>query len=153
MPKFKIRCHAKDNNGKRAEITLWAQADSFEGAAAYAAALVGAMQAVSTATFTSFDVSPPRVKFDPPPPGPDSDARSYTLLFYRDGTDVASVGVPSAGNLPYQDNGPYAGIRVTRSDLALSGLLGTVEAIASGLVRPDGRAYPTAYSVGGRVEL
>lgn len=153
MPRFQLRFHAEDNNGKRAEVRVWKQATDFAGAAAFAAALATALQALSDASFVSYDIFPPRVSFDPPPPGPNSDARTYTILFYREGADVASIGVPSAGKLPHQNDGPYTGIRVLRDDIAVSGLLGSVEAIASWLVRPDGREYPTAFSVGGRVEL
>lgn len=146
--------HWRDNNGGRAENLIYFAGSTDYGAiAAKAAALAPLLEAVSSARLVRYEL-----RFELPwqaaaPAAPDSNARSYTLLFYRNNDRVASIKVPSAGRLPYQVSGPYAGVRVTREDLAVSGLLDTVEGLAAGLVDRLGRPYPTTFSVGGRVEL
>lgn len=146
--------HWRDSSGGRAENLLYFAGSTDYGAiAAKAAALAPLLEAVSSARLVRYEL-----RFELPwqtdvLPTPDSNARSYTLLFYRNDDRVASIKVPSAGRLPYQVSGPYAGVRVTRDDLALSGLLNTVESLASGLVDRVGRPLPATFSVGGRVEL
>ena len=146
--------HWRDDGEGRAETRVYFAGSTDYGAiAAKAAALAPLLEAVSSARLVRYEL-----RFELPwqsavPAAPDSNARSYTLLFYRNNDRVASIKVPSAGRLPYQTSGPYAGVRVTRADLAMSGMLDVVESLAAGMVDRLGRPSPTTFSVGGRVEL
>lgn len=134
-------------------MRVMSESADYAGAEAKASALASALAAVSDAHLYHMSITFKVVVPGIPTPGPSSDANTYSILFYRNGDDVGSISVPSAGNLPIEASGPYAGIRHTRELVELSGLLSTVEAIASGLADRLGRPYPTTFSVGGRVEL
>ena len=152
-----MRTHIKlrfvDNNDKQAQLRVYPGATSETGARAYALALAAALQSVSTAVLVGVEIVWPMPVDNPPAPGPQSDVDVYALLFYRNDARVASIRVPSPGGLPTENAGAYAGVRYTRADLAVSGLLVTVEALVQGVVDGLGRPYPPAFGVGGRVEL
>ena len=148
-----IKLRFVDNNDKQAQLRVYPGAVSEAGAKAYALALAAALQSVSTAVLVGVEIVWPMPVDNPPSPGPQSDVDVYALLFYRNDTRAASIRVPSPGGLPTENAGAYAGIRYTRSNLAVSGLLVTVETIVQGLVDGLGRPYPPTFSVGGRIEL
>lgn len=146
--------HWRDNNGGRAETRTYFSGSTEYGAiAAKAAALAPLLEAVSSARLVRYELRFELPRQSAVPAAPDSNVRSYTLLFYRNGERVSSIAVPSAARLPYEADGPYAGVRVTRADLAAAGLLDVVEDMAAGLVDRLGRPYPQTFTVGGRVEL
>lgn len=148
-----IRLTFEDNGQKEAQLRVYPADTSEAGAGAYALALAAAIEAVSDAAIVKLELVWPMPGVGSQVPGPASDVRAYTLLFYREGSRVASIGVPSANALPYDDTGPYAGIRVTRNRAEVSGVLPQLQAIPALLVGPDGTSFPQLFSVGGRVDI
>ena len=82
-----------------------------------------------------------------------SDVYERFIALFREGSEWGSISIPSVGTLPFDEDGPYRGIRVTREALVLSGMLGSLEDIASGTVREDGTDVPTTYYLGGRTRI
>lgn len=127
--------------------------------AAHAAILVGAqrlcekLDAVSTAEVLKAKVTyvDDNLSFAPAQPG--SDVYQRFIALFREGDNWGSLSIPSVGSLPFDEDGPYTDIRVTRESLVLSGMLGILEDIASGTVREDGTNFPTTYLVGGRTRI
>lgn len=148
-----MRFYWRDNNGKEAQVRLRTPDTTLAGAEAQAFALASALQAVSDAALFKLDLSFKPTFTPGPAASPMSDARSYALLFYRNDDRTTSIQVPSPAGLPTETAGAYAGVRVTRELLELSGLLGQVESLPAGLVDGLGRPLGTAFSIGGIVKL
>lgn len=115
--------------------------------------MAGLLQAVSDARITSCELVFPLDYTPSATAGPDSSVSRYALLFYRNDSRTTSIRLPSPQGLPTEVAGAYAGIRITRELLDLSGLLGAVESLPEGLVDSLGRPMGTAFSVGGIVRL
>lgn len=144
----------RDGEGKRAEVRVYFTGPQTHGAiVTRAVAMASAFEAVSDARLVSVTIEHTIPFTGSTPAEPGSDRSTYALLFYRNELRVASIRVPSPGRLLTEVAGPYAGVRYTRDTLQLSGLLVTVEDIASGLVDSLGRPYPSTFSVGSRVQL
>lgn len=75
--------------------------------------------------------------------GPNSDVRRKLLIILKDYGQIASLLVPSPGDLPWESNGPYAGFRILKSDLPPDHPIAQGIASLSVTVRPDGLPVPT----------
>jgi len=127
--------------------------------AAHAAILVGAqrlcekLDAVSTAEVLKAKVIYVDTDFSFGPPEPDSDVFERFIALFREDDEWGSISIPSVGALPFDEDGPYRHVRVTREALVLSGMLASLEDLASGTVRQDGTSFPTTFYVGGRTRI
>lgn len=154
MPRPYVVYHWRDNNDGRAEVRLYPpDVSSYTAIASFALAMAVVLQAVSDARLVRFEVVHIFEVEGSPAPAPESDVRSYGLLFYRNGVNVSSILVPSVSELLTETDGPFAGVRITRSRLDVLGLLPAFDALVAGALDPLGRPYGNSFSVGGRVVL
>lgn len=87
------------------------------------------------------------------PAQPGSDVYTRLICIFSEGSEWGSIAIPSVGALPFDEDGPYRDIRVTREALLLSGMLGVLEDLVSGTVRQDGSEFPSTYYVGGTTRI
>lgn len=152
MATFLVTFEWVDNSGKVSEHRLHAPASQeFGGVASQGLALANVMQAVSSARLRSLTISQVFATGGDAPPSPDSDARTYALLLYRNGSDTSSIVVPSPAGVLFEVVGPYAGRRITRESAALSGLLPTLDTLVQEFLDSVGRPYGATFVVGGRL--
>lgn len=145
-----VTFHWRDNNGKRCECVLR------PGPAARAAGLASFIEQAAAVMRATSDAALYRAEYnysedfpDPGSAGPESDCRTSLLLFYRNGNETSSLSLPSPAALPFDDTGPYQGLRLSRDAALLSGLLPDLENLVRGALDPAGRPYGDYFIVGG----
>lgn len=75
--------------------------------------------------------------------GPASDVRRKLLLILKGDDDTyGSILIPSPGEIPWEEDGPYPGRRVTKETYPPDGPLIALLPIVAQLVRPDGTPMP-----------
>lgn len=89
----------------------------------------------------------------PIPAQPGSSAYTRTLLFFKDNAHTSRLSLPGRVGLPYDTDGAYAGIRITRDNVELFSLQGSVDGIVQTAYDGLGRRYPYAFLVGGSTRL
>ena len=143
-----------DYSGRLSTVTLTPPQE-----AEHSAILVGAqrvaerLDAVSTAEVVKATIIYVNANLGLSPASVDSDVYTRCICIFSEGGEWGSISVPSVGALPFDADGPYANIRLTREALVLSGMLADVESIAAGQVRPDGSDFPTTFVVGGLTRI
>lgn len=115
--------------------------------------LCGKLDAVSTAEIVQAKIIYDLDEFAFGPPAINSDVFERCVLLFRDGELWGSFSLPSVGALPFDTDGPYRGVRVTRENLVLSGMLADVESLVTNTLRPDGAPFPQTFYVGGRTRV
>lgn len=139
-----------DNNGQVAEAKMrYPESGGYDSAALNATLLAGAMAAVSSATLTGFSITKTVEIADISAAPPGSTVDFAGILFYRNGTDLASFRLPGLTRLLAESVGDYAGVRATRASADLLGLLETLDSLLEGSLDPVGRPYGTVFVVGG----
>jgi hypothetical protein len=142
-----------DSNGNTSQMRLRFPDLSDAELVTTVASSAALFQAVSDAALVEVKISRTFPIANPPAPGPLSDVRTIALLFYSNGDTLSSIRLPAATALPVETSGAYAGFRITRQTLDLSGLLTQVDGMVDGALDPVGRPYGTTFVVGSRAEL
>lgn len=141
-----------DSEGHEAQVRLYpADISSFGAVASFAAALASALQGVSDAHLSRYRLVFPLDYAGGNPAAPDSSVRTVAVLFYRNGDDVSSFRLPSPSPLPTDTHGHYAGVRISRAVVDLSGMLSLLDGLLDGAIDPARRPYGHAFSVGVKV--
>lgn len=145
----------RDNNGKRSTVTLLfadeGQGGTFALALDRCAAIAAAAVGLSDAYLERYRATKTYQTEGLPPASAQSSVYRRAALLFRDDGDTEGVWltIPSySPNLPVDADGPYAGRRITRENLVLSGMLGDIQDFVSGQLRPDGSPFPTYFRVG-----
>ena len=147
--KLTVKTHWRDNNNNRAQ--MWFRpgvTDSYAGAMAIAMPIINACIAVSDALLLKVEFEWD-LEIAPGVPAVSSDLTEAAVFFYRNGTNVASILIPSVTRVLAELAGEYAGKRITRESATAVNLLTTLELIPTGLIDPLGRAYGTEFVVAG----
>lgn len=146
----RVTLHWVDNNGAVAATTYrLPDGTTFGQAVSVATAIAQAAQDVSSASLTHYDITWQYDIASPVPAQETSDVRRAAVLFYRNGSAIASVRVPSPAELLAEVGGEYAGVRITPERLAVLGLLTKVQGLVTGALDPLGRPYGGDFTVGG----
>jgi hypothetical protein len=151
MPTTCLVVYFDDNNRHKAETRFWFPngAVTSDGAIAGSGGIISALSAISSARITHYEtrINSDRISGDAPAPA--SDCFRRLSLFYRNGTSIGSLTVPSWTGLPVDTDGPYQFIRVTRDAAILSGVLANLEALVANTVTKEGEPFPGNFVVGG----
>lgn len=140
----------RDNNGAAGRVRIWlADGLSVGQLVARAAALADAMQALSSATLESFELVWSAPIVDAPAAAPDSDVRTYLLLFYGYPHAEATLIVPSPLALSTDTDGPYRYVRLDLAAVDVSDLLEALGDELSYTITPGGEAWPLPCVAGG----
>lgn len=140
----------RDNNGAAARVRLWlADGLSVGQLVARAAALADAMQALSSATLESFELIWSESIVDAPPAAPDSDVRTYLLLFYGYPYAEATLIVPAPAALPACADGPYRDVRLDLEAPPVPDLLAALGSELAYTITPGGAPWPATCIAGG----
>lgn len=88
-----------------------------------------------------------------PPAAPSSDNGRKLALFYRTGSILGSLVIPSPVMLTYDLAGPWADFRLTRDSAISANILDEIEAIVTGTVFKNNNVFPNIFTVGAIEEI
>lgn len=141
----------RDDEGKVAEASFWLRdLPSFVVYDAVIIALGERLAALSNALLISAELLM-KVEFNLGPVIVPAKNANRLLLFYREGAIGYAINVPAAkSTLPYDVDGAYRAIRLRRTAVEMSGLLGDIELVGEDIVFRSGLPVPTVFTVGAR---
>lgn len=150
MAGFLTALQFRDNSGKRAEMRCILPASlSTAQLATFVNGWAAVAQPLSDAAIYGAEV---RYAFNfPPGPAPSPSSSVYTRLIciFGNGTYRGVLSIPSPRSLSLDLDGDFRAIRASRERLLLLGVLPALETALAGAIIPDGRPFPTLYTVGG----
>lgn len=90
---------------------------------------------------------------DTPAASPDADLRVRLICLFTNGVRRRAISLRSPTQLPFDQSGPYIGIRLQRRSILLSTVLTALETISANTVDNMGRPFPTTFTVGGKTRI
>jgi hypothetical protein len=144
MAKWRITLTMMDRDGRKREtgITL-PSLSSFEEGLAWVSAMETHMTLLSNARVTSAALHYTTQPAAPQAPSPGSNVFNRLYVICTNALDYAAWTVPSPGDLPYDTQGPYEGIRVSEGEVNLLPIINDLRALLAQSITPSGNGFPT----------